>query len=182
VASSGCTSAASNTISVTVNPSPATPTIAPGGATTFCQGGSVTLSSSSSTGNQWLLNGAPISGATSATYSATSSGNYTVQVTASGCPSLPSAATTVTVNANPGTPTFTVPPFVNANSTGNSASTSAATTWAWTITNGTITSATNIQSITFTAGPNGQVILGVTVTNGTTCSAISSMSVPINRL
>ena len=79
------------------------------------------------------------------------------------------------------TPTFTVPSYVNANSAGT-ATASAATTYAWTIANGSFTSATNIQTITFTAGPTGQVILGVTVTNGTICSSNSGTSIPINRL
>src|SRR6185295_14988313 len=101
VTTSGCTSAASAATTVTVNPIPATPTITPSGPTTFCNGGSVTLTSSSASGNQWYLNGNPIGGAVNQTYSATASGNYTVIVTSSGCSSAASAATTVTVNPNP---------------------------------------------------------------------------------
>ena len=98
---SGCPSAPSSSVAVTVTPTPATPTITPGGPTTFCTGGSVTLTSSSASGNQWHLNGNPIGGEINQTYVATASGNYTVVVTASGCPSAPSAATTVTVNPIP---------------------------------------------------------------------------------
>src|SRR5436190_2808264 len=82
---------------VTVNPAPPTPTITPGGPTTFNQGGNVTLTSSSATGNQWYLDGNPIGGATSNTYVATVGGDYTVIVTTTGCSSAPSAATKVTV-------------------------------------------------------------------------------------
>ena len=103
----GCASAPSAATTVTVNPLPATPTITPGGPTTFCQGGSVTLTSSSASGNQWYLNGNPIGGATTQTYASTASGNYAVTVTAGGCPSAPSAATAVTVNPTPPTPTIT---------------------------------------------------------------------------
>src|SRR6185295_3213833 len=44
------------------------PTITPEGPTTFCTGGSVTLTSSSLSGNQWFLDGTPLSGETNATY------------------------------------------------------------------------------------------------------------------
>jgi hypothetical protein len=84
---------------VTVNPIPATPTITPAGSTTFCA--SVGLTSSSASGNQWYLNGNPIGGATTQTYNATAAGSYTVVVTAIGCASAPSAATTVTANTPP---------------------------------------------------------------------------------
>ena len=47
VTASGCPSSPSPATTVTVNPTPATPTITPGGPTTFCEGGSVTLTSSS---------------------------------------------------------------------------------------------------------------------------------------
>ncbi len=86
------------TFTITVNPTPVTPTITPGGPTTFCTGGSVTLTSSSATGNQWYLDGNPIGGATNQNHVATTSGNYTVVVTQLGCPSAPSAAITVIVN------------------------------------------------------------------------------------
>ena len=88
-------------ITVTVNPTPPTPTISAGGSTTFCAGGSVTLTSSSASGNQWSLNGTPIGGATNQNYVATVAGNYTVIVTASGCASAASSATTVTINPIP---------------------------------------------------------------------------------
>ena len=103
---------------ITVNPTPTTPGITAGGPTTFCSPGSVTLTSSSATGNQWYLNGNPIGGATNPTFVATASGNYTVVVTALGCPSAPSAGTSITascglsindvtqIEGNAGTTTF----------------------------------------------------------------------------
>jgi hypothetical protein len=72
------TTATSSGITMTINPAPAAPTVT--------QNGNV-LTSSSATGNQWYLNGNAISGATSQTYTCTSSGNYTVVVTGVGCPS-----------------------------------------------------------------------------------------------
>src|SRR5205085_1725885 len=85
-----------------VNPIPSTPTISAGGPTTFAPGGSVTLTSSSASGNQWYKDGSPINGATNNTYVATASGNYTVVVTTNGCSSAASAATTVAFAATLG--------------------------------------------------------------------------------
>src|SRR5664280_1021351 len=77
-------------------------TITASGPTTFCDGGSVTLSSSAGSNYLWS-NGANIASIDIAT-----SGSYTVQViSASGCQSALSAATVVTVNAIPATPTIT---------------------------------------------------------------------------
>ena len=84
----------SETIFVVVNALPSIPTITAGGPTTFCAGGSVTLTSSLGTAYSWS------NGATTQSISPTASGSYTVQVTnSSGCQSASSAATTVTVNA-----------------------------------------------------------------------------------
>lgn len=94
-----CASAASAITTVTVNPLPPTPTITPGGPTTFYAGGSVTLTSSSASGNQWYLNGNPIGGETNQQYVATASGNYSVTVTSIGCSSA--ASSTITVTAMP---------------------------------------------------------------------------------
>ena len=95
-ASGGC-AAASATASVTINTAP-TAAITTTTPTTFCQGGAVLLTATGGTSYQFLLNGTAISGATSATYSATAGGAYSVLVTnASGC-SATSTATTVMVN------------------------------------------------------------------------------------
>ncbi|MCU1231772.1 MAG: hypothetical protein JWO97_4656, partial [Acidobacteria bacterium] len=107
VTSSGCASAPSSATAVTVNPIPSTPTITPGGPTTFCSGGSVTLTSSSASGNQWYLSGNPIGGATGQQYVASAAGNYTVIVTTSGCASAASSATTVTITTPAAAPTIT---------------------------------------------------------------------------
>ena len=86
----GCKNTSAATV-ISVNTLP-TATITAGGATTFCQGGSVTLTSS--TGSSYLWS----TGATTASISPTAAGNYTVQVTdANGCKNT-SAATVVTVN------------------------------------------------------------------------------------
>ncbi|HEU4886580.1 MAG TPA: carboxypeptidase regulatory-like domain-containing protein, partial [Thermoanaerobaculia bacterium] len=96
-----------NSINVTINPTPATPTVTPGGPTTFCSGGSVTLTSSSASGNQWYDGVTLLAGQTNQNYVATTSGNYNVVVTIAGCSSAPSTSTSVTVNPTPATPTVT---------------------------------------------------------------------------
>ncbi len=78
--------------------------ITPAGSTTFCEGGSVLLSSSSVSGNQWNLDGDPILSATGADYLATAGGTYTVTVTeAPGCITT-SAGIEVVVNPTPAMP------------------------------------------------------------------------------
>lgn len=90
----GC-SASSAPIIVTVNPTPATPTITPGGSTTLCAGESLTLTSSQGTGNVWSTT------ETSQTISVSTSNTYTLTFTnASGCTSAP-ASIVITVNPLP---------------------------------------------------------------------------------
>lgn len=86
------------------------PTVTASGATSFCEdNGSVLLSAGSGFDTyQWKKNGINISGATSSSYTATTSGNYTVAVTnAVGC-SNESAAVTVN-KLLPPTASFTAP-------------------------------------------------------------------------
>ncbi|MFN3916964.1 MAG: T9SS type A sorting domain-containing protein [Flavobacteriales bacterium] len=91
----GCTGL-SNAISVTVN-TPTTPVISAGGATTFCVGGNVNLSSSGTGNFQWFNGASPV-GTNAASYSALTSGSYTVELTdLNGC-SATSNSILVTVN------------------------------------------------------------------------------------
>jgi len=100
VAAAGACAAVSATATVTINPTPVRPTV-----TAQYNGATTTLTSSAATGNQWLLNGNPITGATNQTYVVNTPaqyGVYTVVVTnTSGCASLPSATQTVTSSAQP---------------------------------------------------------------------------------
>ena len=93
----GCTNSA--TATVTVNALP-TATITPATATTFCQGGSVVLNANTDAGltYQWFNNANAISGAISASYTATTSGSFTVIVTnASTCSATSSAIDVTTI-------------------------------------------------------------------------------------
>ncbi len=74
----------SNILTLVVTPSPATPTIVPSGATTFCDSGSVILVSNYAN-VQWYKDGIAINGATGSTYTATAAGIYKVSASNSLC-------------------------------------------------------------------------------------------------
>ncbi|HYW71219.1 MAG TPA: right-handed parallel beta-helix repeat-containing protein, partial [Pyrinomonadaceae bacterium] len=171
-----CASPASIAKTVTVNPLPPTPTITPGGATTFCQGGSVDLSSSSASGNQWYLNGNPIGGATNQVYSATATGNYTVTVTdGNGCSST-SLATAVTVNSIPSTPTITASGPTTFSSAGSvTLNSDSATGNQWYLNGNAIGGATD-QAYVASAGGDYTVIV---TTSGCSSSPSAATTVTI---
>jgi hypothetical protein len=171
---STCSSTSTATV-VTVNALP-TATITPATATTFCQGGSVVLNANTGAGlsYQWKLNGTNITGATSSSYTANTSGSYTVVVTnASSCSST-STATVVTVNA---LPTATITPatattFCQGGSVVLNANTGTGLTYQWKLNGANITGAT---SSSYTANASGSYT--VVVTNASTCSSTSTATV-----
>jgi hypothetical protein len=182
---SGCS--ATNTVNVTINATPTTPTITPTPASVCANSaGNSAAGPAGATTYAWSIVNGTITSATNIqtiTYTAGASGTVglTLVVTnASACSATNTA--NVTINANPATPTITpTPAAVCASSTGNSAAGPAgATTYAWSIVNGTITSATNIQTITYTAGASGTVGLTLVVTNASGCSATNTVNVTIN--
>jgi gliding motility-associated-like protein len=159
--SAGC-SATATAVTVTVNALPLA-AISTIGATTFCQGGSVTLMATP--GTSYLWSG---SGATTQSISVTTSGNYTVTVTnAAGC-SVTSAPVAVTVNALPAAPIVVASGPTAICPSGSVTLTAPAgfTTYSW---NNGATSA----SITVNIAGNYKV----TVTNANGCSATSVITV-----
>lgn len=155
----GC-SAISNPIEVIVNALP-TASITANGSTSFCQGGSVTLTSGSSSSYQWQPGGQ-----TTQSITATTSGTYTVKVfNAAGC-SATSTPTVVTVNT-PTVPTITPGGSTTINQGQTVTLTSSAgASYSW-IPNGQTT-----QSITVGTAGNYRV----TVTDANGCSAISGVT------
>lgn len=93
-----CGTVSSNQAVVTINPVPPQPVISPGGAVTFCIGGSITLTSSAGTGNTWNT------GDTTNSITVNQPGSYSVSVTNSFNCSSSSVPVVVTVD-NPPTPT-----------------------------------------------------------------------------
>ncbi|MCB9205343.1 MAG: T9SS type A sorting domain-containing protein [Flavobacteriales bacterium] len=95
VTSTGCVGN-SFSATVTVNPLPTAPTVSASGSTEFCDGGSVTLSSTVASSYSWLPNGE-----TSSSINVDATGAYSVTITdANGCENS-STPLQVTVNPNP---------------------------------------------------------------------------------
>lgn len=107
--SGSCFSLASNSITISNLPVPAKPQVVAGGPTTFCAGGSVTLSSSLTyPGYQWFNDGVAIPSGTGKSQITTVSGGHYVQITDnSGC-SNNSDTVSVIVLALPSTPVVTI--------------------------------------------------------------------------
>ena len=178
---SGCSSSSAPLL-VTVNASPAIPTISPDGPTTFCSGSSVNLSSSQATGNVWST------AETTQIINAAIAGPYSVTYTdGNGCSST-SAVTNITVNTTPSVPVISAGgpiTFCAGGSVDLTSSQASGNVWSTTETTQTITvNGTGAYSVTYTAG-NGcsatSAVTNVTVnpipvisiggtTDPTTCS------------
>jgi hypothetical protein len=175
-----CPSVASAATIVTVNPTPAVPTIGAGGSTTFCSGGSVVLTATSATTGvtySWFLNGNAIGGATNATYTANAAGNYTVVATSGTCTAT-STATAVTVNAAPAVPTISAGGSITFCTGGSvtltAASTTTGATFTWFLNGNAISAATNA---TYTANAAGNYTVVATSGNCTSTSTATVVTV-----
>jgi mannan endo-1,4-beta-mannosidase len=167
ITASTCNTTSAGT-QVTVNGLP-TAAITAGGATTFCQGEKIVLTSSTGSSYKWMNSGNAISGATNATYTANASGSYTVEVTnASNCKAT-STATTITVNALP-TAAITAGGATTFCQGGNVVLTSSTgSSYKWMNSSNAISGATNV---TYTANASGSYT--VEVTNASNCKATST--------
>lgn len=161
--SNGNCSSTSLPISVSVNPTPPVPSILTSGATTFCQGGSVQLISSSNSGNTWS------NSSTSQSITVSNSGNYTVTASNGNCSST-SLPISVSVNQLPPVPTiFTSGPttFCQGSTVQLTSSSNSGNTWS----NGS-----NSQSITV----SNSGTYTVTSSNGNCTSTSLPLSVTVN--
>ena len=173
--------AINGTMTITVNSNP-TSNIAAGGATTFCEGGSVTLNANTGSGlsYQWIKDGNTIASAIGASYNATNTGNYTVQVTNSNGCSATSSIQNVTVNSNPivSTSASGSTTFCQGNSVFFTANSGTGLTYQW-LNNGSNIPGANTADFTATSAGSYAVI----VQNSNGCSASSTAnSVTVNPL
>ncbi|MEI6815096.1 MAG: hypothetical protein WCL14_00700, partial [Bacteroidota bacterium] len=157
----GCTATASQV--VTVNSLP-TPTVVPGGSTTFCNGGSVSLDAGAYASYIWNT------GDTDQTITAFSAGTYMVTVTDNnGCEG--NASISITVNPLP-TPTIThttPTSFCSGGSVVLDAGTYTSYIWSNAGTDQTTTASTDGNFV-------------VTVTDGNGCQGIASIAVTVFQL
>ena len=158
-------------------------TITTSGSTTFCSGGSVTISvtPTNNATYQWLKNGNPVSGATSANYNVITTGNYKViKTNVYGC-SKTSPVTSVTVNPKPPAAVTANGPltFCYGGSVTFTASSGTGYSYQWKKGINSISGAINI-SYTATTSGNYKVI----VSNSFGCSRTSAnqlVSVPCRK-
>ncbi len=151
-----------------------------GGVTTFCSGGTVTLSPNTTAvypTYQWSNNGVVITGATARAYAATASGNYTLTLADSiGC-SRTSTVRPVTVNPNPVTSITTSGPttFCAGGSVVFTADSTTGQTNTWLV-NGVSSGTSNTRTATASGNYQLQATLG-------TCTALSTVrAVTVNAL
>ncbi len=170
---SPCGTLTSNAAVLTVNPLPLTITAAT--TTTFCAGGSVVLNATTGYTYQWQLGSSNIPGATSASYTATASGSYTVLISNSttGCNGTSNA---ISVIANSPPVSSITPAGTAAYCSGGSVTLSGPSTggitYQWNLGGVPIPGATNV---TYSANATGSYTL--TVAAGTGCNATSTPTV-----
>jgi gliding motility-associated-like protein len=162
VANANCTSLPSAPITVTVYNQPAAPLINVNGPITFCQGNSVTLTSTAPSNNFWST------GATSNSITITTSGTYTVYyVDANGCSSTVSAPVNVVVNPLPAIPTIAASGPLTVCPGGSVDLTSTpANTYMW-------STGANTQTITVTT--SGNYSLTIADVNGCTATSANTL-------
>ena len=149
-------------ITVTVNAVPSTPTISASGSTTFCTGGSVDLTSSSTTGNLWS------NASTASTITVTNSGSFSVTVTDGNSCSATSTSINVNVSSAP-IPTITATSTTACSGDTVILSSSTADSYVW-------STGQTTQSIAVTATSAN---ITVTTANVNACNGVG-MSQPIS--
>jgi gliding motility-associated-like protein len=147
----------------------ATPNITANGPLTFCEGGTVTLTTNTVGTYQWQLNGVAIAGETNASLTVTQSGSYTVSVGSGSCSGISNA---LQVNVTPATTSVVNALSATVICTGETVileSVNTADSYQWALNGAAIAGATNQQLTVNTAG---DYTLQVTSVNGCTATSI----------
>lgn len=157
-------------------------TVTSNGSTTFCSGGSRTLSVPLANGNsyQWRLNGNDITGANAASYAATASGNYSVwarsmagcEATSTGMMLTTTPIPQLAINTTPGSA-----PDYATGLTATLSSSGANATYSWAPTTGLLSSST---AASIRVRPSTSVTYTVTATTTAGCVITQSVTVPGN--
>ncbi|MFN0203767.1 MAG: InlB B-repeat-containing protein [Bacteroidia bacterium] len=181
----GPNNAVSDPVQVTVNSNPVA-VITPSGSTNIPQGGSVVLNGSTGTGYtyQWYLNGSPINGATSSSYTATAAGNYELEVY-NGCYAVSSVVTVSITGATYSVGTSANPVVGGTTSgsgsyvSGTNASVSATANTGYTFTNWTNNG--NVVSLNpaYTFAVTGNVNLVANFTQNTVSYNVGTSANPV---
>ncbi len=168
--SASCGSATSN--SITVSTSGIAAIVSPSGSVSVCNGATVSFTANTGTGysHQWKNNGVNISGATNASYNATSAGNYSVAIT-SPCGNSTSAATAVTISTLSASSSPSSITICEGQATTFTANTGYNYSYQWLRNNAVISGATFSSYATSQAAT-----YKVVITQGGVCSATSPTS------
>ena len=164
------------------------PTAAVSGSATICTGGTAVVSAALTGNGPWTLTwsdgfiqGGVVSSPATRTVSPAATTTYGVTtVVDQNCAGAGSGGAAITVVPRPSA-AITAPAAACTGATGLVASVpngGAGVTYAWTITNGTITAGAGTPNVTFSAGAASPLQLSVTVSNGV-CSSASSTSLPV---
>jgi uncharacterized repeat protein (TIGR01451 family) len=159
------------------------------GSKTICTGGSAPIQVLLSGTGPWTLiwsddfHQTASSSLVTRTVTPSTTTTYAIQsVTDAGCGIGATAGSiTITVSATPDA-AIIAPAAICSGSAGNVASVAAGpsgTTYAWSATNATITNGSSTSAVVFAPNGSNDVTLTVTVTNPGSCSATSSMTVPV---
>lgn len=169
VGTNGCTTS-SSALTIVSGTKPDVPSITSNiTGTSFCTGGTATLTSSAASGYQWYKNTVAVNGATNKTFATQDSGAYMVKTILNGCASDASNTLTYTLKPKPTTPAISGKTNATFNSDEvYSITPTSGSTYNWTVTNGTPSNGNTPGSINVKWGtsPSGNVSVKETGANG----------------